>query len=66
LEAFNTLTSSAKTYGNLLDDERVTRLLTTARNEPDMIMRAAASQALGALDLTDNKASDIIRSFHRG
>ena len=66
LEAFDALTSSAKTYGSLLDDERVTRVLTMARDEPDMIMRAAASQALGALDLTDNKASDIIRSYYRG
>jgi hypothetical protein len=30
-----------------------------------MALRTAASQALGALDLADNKASQIIRSYDR-
>jgi len=63
--AFDALASSAKAFGNRLDDDRVTRVLGLARDEPDLVMRSAASQALGALDLTDNKASDIIRSYYR-
>jgi hypothetical protein len=66
LTAFRALTTSAKGYGNRLDEERLSSLLTLAREEADMIIRAAASQALGALNLSDNKASDIIRSYYRG
>ncbi len=66
LAAFEALSASAKAHGNRLDDARVVSLLTLARDEADMIIRAAASQALGALNLTDNKASDIIRSYRRG
>jgi len=63
---FAALAESAKRYGNLLDSPRVDRLLTAAREEADLVMRTAASQALGALNLADNKASEIIRAFHRG
>ena len=34
--------------------------------EKDLILQAAASKALGALDLPSNKASEIIRTQSRG
>ncbi len=66
LHAFEALSTSAKAFGNHLDDQRITRLLGLARDEANMTIRAAASQALGSLDLADNNASDIIRSYYRG
>ena len=66
LAAFASLAESARRHGNRLDEQRVQRLLEIARNEPNMTLRTAASQTLGALDLADNKASRIIRSYHRG
>ncbi len=63
--AFESLATSAKSYGSLLEDEQLTNLIDIARNEPDLTLRTAASKALGALNLASNKASEIIRSFHR-
>ena len=37
-----------------------------ARGDTDMTIRTAASQALGAISLTTNKASEIIRSYYGG
>jgi hypothetical protein len=64
--AFAALAESAKKHGNHLDDARVDRLIEIARDEADLVMRTAASQALGALNLADNKASEIIRSYYHG
>ena len=64
--AFAALAESAKRNGNRLDATRVQSVLSAARDEPDPTMRTAASQALGALNLTDNQASQIIRSYSRG
>jgi hypothetical protein len=64
--AFGALADSAKKHGNRLDEARVNRLIGIAKDEADLAMRTAASQALGALNLADNKASEIIRSYHRG
>ncbi len=66
LIAFDTLATSAKVFGNQLDDDRVSKVLNLARTEADLVMRSAASQALGALDLSNNKASEIIRGYYRG
>lgn len=66
LAAFESLAESAKRFGNQQDQARVDRLIEIARTEPDMVMRTAASRALGSLNLADNKASEIIRSFYRG
>lgn len=64
--AFAALAESAKRNGNRLDAARVQGVLSAARDEPDPTMRTAASQALGALNLTDNQASQIIRSYSGG
>jgi len=64
--AFAGLADSAKTNGNRLTDTLLSRLVKAATDEPDLTLRTAASRALGALNLTDNKASEIIRKYYRG
>ena len=63
---FASLAESAKTNGNMLDDGQTAKVVQLAREEPDLTLRTAASQALGALNLASNRASEIIRSFHGG
>ena len=64
---FTALAESGRRNANLLgDSDLVTRLIEFTKNEKDLILRTAASQALGALDLPSNQASDIIRSQYRG
>ena len=62
VSAFGSLAESAKRYGNALEPAQVDRLITIARDEKDLVLRTAASQALGALNLVDDKASEIIRT----
>ncbi|MFH0983847.1 MAG: HEAT repeat domain-containing protein [Planctomycetota bacterium] len=64
--AFAALADSAKLNGPLLSDTLLSRLVAVAADESDLVLRTAASQALGALNLTDNKASEIIRKYYRG
>lgn len=66
VSVFGSLARSARLAGNQLEPQQVARLLDIAKNEPSLILRTAASQALGALNLADNQASAIIRSFYRG
>lgn len=66
IAAFGFLASSAKRSGNQLEEDQVARLVELAQNEPDMVIRTAASQSLGAINLATNKASEIIRSFYGG
>ena len=66
VSVFGSLAESAKRNGNLLEDDQVTALIDIAREDPDLIIRTAASQALGAINIESNKASEIIRSFYRG
>ncbi len=64
---FASLAESARRNGNLLgSSDLVTRLIDFVKNEKDLVLRTAASQALGALDLPSNKASEIIRSQYNG
>jgi len=64
---FGSLAESARRNGNLLgSSELVGKLINFTMTKEDLILRAAASKALGALDLPSNKASEIIRSQHRG
>lgn len=64
---FGDLAESARRNGNLLGDrEVVSRLIELALNEKDLVLRTAASKALGALDLSGDKASEIIRAQHDG
>lgn len=67
IAAFNDLAESARRNGNLLGDgELVARLIEFTLGESNLILRAAASKALGALDLPSNRASEIIRAQHNG
>jgi hypothetical protein len=63
MAAFASLADSARRNGNLLgDSELIQRLIEFTMKEEDLVLRAAGSKALGALDLAGNKASEIIRS----
>jgi hypothetical protein len=64
--AFNALAESAKNHGHLLEDGAVAALVEIARDDPDLVIRTAASEALGALNLASNKASEIIRNYYGG
>ncbi len=66
VSVFGSLAESAKRNGNLLEDDQVAALVDIAREDADLVIRTAASQALGAINIESNKASDIIRSFYRG
>ena len=60
------LAESAKLNGNLLGEAQIGPLVKLSADEPDLVLRTAASQALGALNLTDRQASEIIRKYYRG
>lgn len=63
---FGALGESARLFGNQLEPDQVSRLVEIARTESDLILRTAAGQVLGAVNLADNQASTIIRSHYRG
>lgn len=64
---FGSLAESARRNGNLLGaSETVNRIIDFTMKEGDLVLRAAASKALGALDLASNKASEIIRAQYNG
>ena len=66
IAAFHSLADSAKRNGNLLSSDEIAAIVEIARDEDDLTLRTAASQALGALNIATNKASEIIRSYHEG
>jgi len=66
VSAFNSLAESAKNNGHLLEDEQVARLVEIARDDDDLVIRTAASEALGAINLRTNRASEIIRKYYNG
>jgi len=64
---FRSLAESARRNGNeLVGDEMVNRVIEFTMSSGDLVLRTAASQALGALDLPGNKASEIVRSQYKG
>ncbi|MCK4659738.1 MAG: HEAT repeat domain-containing protein [Phycisphaerae bacterium] len=66
MSLFANLADSAKLSGNLLSSDMVSRLVEVSAEEPNLTLRTAASRALGALNLTNNQASEIIRKHYRG
>ncbi len=66
LAMFNALANSAKRQGNRLLPEQVDLVVKAALETEDLVMRTAASKALGALNLKQNEASEIIRSYYGG
>jgi hypothetical protein len=61
--AYGSLSESAKNHGHMLEDGQVAELVRIAKEEDDLVIRTAASQALGAINLATSKASEIIRSI---
>lgn len=67
IAAFASLAESARRNGSLIGErEVVSRLIEFTLNETDLVLRSAASKAMGALNLPSNKAGDIIRAQHNG
>jgi len=64
--AFGALAESARNNGNQLEESHVGALVKIAREESDLVIRTASSQALGAINLGTSKASEIIRGFYGG
>lgn len=63
---FSALASAAKRRGNHLPEDTVQQLIIMAESDEDMVIRTAASQTLGALNLPGNPASAIIRNQYGG
>ena len=66
IAAFGALAESAKRFGNLAADGQVPELIRVARADENLTLRTAASRALGALNLSSNQASEILRSYSGG
>lgn len=66
LAAFEALAESARRYGNLLGADHVSQVVKTAADTSNLTLSTSASQALGALNLTSNQVSEIVRGYHRG
>jgi HEAT repeat protein len=64
--AFGSVAESAKRFGNMLEPGQIDKLIQIAKDEKDLVIRTAASQALGALNLVNDKASEIIRKTMAG
>jgi len=64
--AFASLAESAKNNGRKLDDDQINRLIQQAVAEANPVVRAAASKALGAMNVESNQASKIIRDRQQG
>jgi len=63
---FAALAGAAKQRGNHLPDDMVRQITAVAESDPNMDIRTAASQTLGALNLPGNPASVIIRNQYGG
>jgi HEAT repeat protein len=63
---FEALAEAAKARGNHLGSQSVQRIIAIAESEANMVIREAASQTLGALNLSGNPASVIIRNQYGG
>lgn len=64
--SFRDLAESAKRYGNMLGQSQIDALVSMAAQDDDLVIRTAASEALGAMNLTNNQASEIIRNYYGG
>ena len=60
LVAFDALADSARWYGMKLDDQQTEELMQQAIGETNLVLRTAASQALGAMNLTTPRAVEIL------
>ncbi len=60
--AFASLAESARRFGSKLEDTAVQKLIEQAVTEPNLALRTAASQALGAMNLPGKPVAEIILS----
>ena len=63
---FTALAEAAKHSGNQLPADLIAELTTIAESDENMTIRTAASETLGALNLSGNPASVIIRNQYGG
>ena len=66
VELFAVLAEAAKLCGSHLGDGSLSRLMAIAESDENLVIRTAASQTLGALNLPANKGSEIIRNQYGG
>ncbi len=66
VKMFVALADAAKRRGNLLGPAAVSQLVALVEREGNMVIREAASRALGALNVPGTPASQIIRNQHQG
>jgi len=66
VKMFLALAEAAKRRGNLLAAEQVQQIVKIAEGEPNLIIRQAASCALGALNLPGEPGSAIVRNQYQG
>jgi CheY-like chemotaxis protein len=66
VEMFGLLAEAAKHCGNLLGEAPLSRIIVIAEQDENMVIRTAASQTLGALNLPADKGSEIIRNQYGG
>ena len=66
MAAFAALSESGKRNGSLLTEDQVAELLELAMNDDDLVMRTAASRALGALNISSDRSSEVILKYHGG
>ena len=60
ISLYQSLASTIKNNGNLLDSDQTSSLMDTVRNESDLNVRSAAAEALGAMNLPANDPSKLI------
>lgn len=63
---FEALASSGKNCGNQLEAAELQKLIEIVEKDASLVIRTAASQALGALNVPGNPASAIVRAQHGG
>jgi CheY-like chemotaxis protein len=66
VKMFAALAQAARQSGNHLGGATVDQLVAVAERDSNLVIRTAASQALGALDLPGGQGSTIIRNQHAG
>jgi len=66
IAAYGSLAESARTFGSKLTNKLVDQVIAEAMTQEALPIRTAASQALGALNLAADKASQIIQAQHKG
>lgn len=60
ISLFNSLATSAKFFGNLLDGSQIESLQKTVAEAPNLQVRSAAAEAHGALNLSADQAKSLI------